>query len=150
MNANLALLALIYGVEETANEQNSTTKDIRNIIQQADIEAHPFFEKIREKIGDSIKQYGIEKTSDDYSLPHIILKRLKSEVMPEEEKEDGPTDLYTLVIENISRFPLVGSFPFQDSTKEGKTLNARLEKEKTSNMRKNAPVFRYNPLQRGR
>ena len=39
---------------------------------------------------------------------------------------------------------------FRDNTKEGKALKARLEKEKAANMRKNGPVFGYNPLQRGR
>lgn len=57
MIANLALLELIYGVEETAKRPNSTKKDIRNIIQQADIEAHLFFEKIRVKIGNLDKNH---------------------------------------------------------------------------------------------
>ena len=39
---------------------------------------------------------------------------------------------------------------FRDNTKEGKVHKARLVKEKAANMRKNGPVFGYNPLQRGR
>ena len=50
MIANLALLALIYGVEGTTQGPNSTKTHIRSTIQQADIEAHLFFEKIRVKI----------------------------------------------------------------------------------------------------
>ena len=108
--------------------------------------------------------------------------------MPEEEKDEGPTDLYTLVMENKYRMlkawdsrPLTAKqrrkfqvmraagrtceemgaafkMPadviraniyidtFRDNTKEGKALKARLEKEKAANMRKNGPVFGYNPL----
>ena len=78
MQQQNALYALIIGVDATASDFGSSPEDVISAIRTTDLEANPFFTKIKEKLAKSIQKCGIKSTASEYGLPLALLNKIKN------------------------------------------------------------------------